>query len=163
VAVNCAAIPIEMAEAELFGYRRGAFSGALGDSSGYFRAAAGGTLLLDEIDELPLVLQTKLLRVVQSGAVTPLGETTPRNADVRFIAAGQSNLSESVRLGRFRADLYARLSGLTVWLPPLNERKEDVPGLFLRELERHGRAAESVDARLLEALCLYPWPQNIRE
>ena len=119
VAVNCAALPEGLAEGELFGYRRGAFTGAERASVGYFRGADAGTLLLDEVSDLPLVLQAKLLRVLEERAVQPLGETRPVPIDVRVVVAGQQPLMEVMRAGRFRADLLARLDGLTVRLPPL--------------------------------------------
>ena len=132
VAVNCAALPEALAEGELFGYRRGAFTGADRASPGFFRAADGGTLLLDEISDLPLALQAKLLRVLEQREVQPLGEARPVPIDVRVVVAGQQSLTESVRAGRFRADLLARLDGLTIQLPPLRQRREDVLPPFSR-------------------------------
>ena len=123
VAVNCAALPETLAEAELFGYRRGAFTGADKASAGYFRSAEGGTLLLDEVSDLPLPLQAKLLRVLEQREVHPLGETRPVPIDVRIVVAGQVPLLEAARAGRFRADLVGRLDGLTVRLPPLRDRR----------------------------------------
>ena len=123
VAVNCAALPEGLAEGELFGYRRGAFTGADRASPGFFRSAQGGTLLLDEVSDLPLPLQAKLLRVLQEGEVQPLGETRPVPVDVRIVVASQQPLMDAVREGRFRADLLARLDGITVRLPPLRQRK----------------------------------------
>ena len=164
VAVNCAALPSELAEAELFGHRKGAFTGAESNSPGLFRAAEGGSIFLDEILELPLALQAKLLRVVEDRRVRPLGETRDVPIDVRIIAATQEPLAEAVAEHRFRADLHARLDGLTLVLPPLRERREDVAPLFLEFLRRHagGRAIE-IEAKLIEALCLYDWPLNVRE
>jgi transcriptional regulator with PAS, ATPase and Fis domain len=164
VGVNCAAVPEAMAEAELFGYRRGAFTGADRGSTGHLRAADRGTLLLDEIGDLPLALQPKLLRALEQRAVVPLGESTPIPIDVRVVAATQEPLAKAVEEKRFRADLYARLDGLTVPLPPLRERSEDVPGLFAHMLARHlSGPLPSVDARLVEQLCLHDWPFNVRE
>jgi transcriptional regulator of acetoin/glycerol metabolism len=163
-AVNCAALPEGLAEGELFGYRRGAFTGADRASPGYFRGADGGTLLLDEVSDLPLVLQAKLLRILEERAVQPLGETRPVPIDVRVVVAGQQPLLEVMRAGRFRADLLARLDGLTVRLPPLRARREDVLPLFSRLLEVHGQGQPpAIDVELAERLCLHDWPFNVRE
>jgi DNA-binding NtrC family response regulator len=164
VAVNCAALPNTLAEAELFGYRKGAFTGADRAHAGYFRAAHGGTLLLDEVTDLPLELQGKLLRVIEQNEVHPLGESAPVAIDVRIIAATQIPLSQVVEQRRFRPDLCARLEGLTVSLPPLRARKEEIPYLFLHLLAEHsGGHPPSVEPRLIEQLCLYDWPYNVRE
>jgi transcriptional regulator of acetoin/glycerol metabolism len=164
VAVNCAALPEALAEGELFGYRRGAFTGADRASPGFFRSAEAGTLLLDEVSDLPLGLQAKLLRVLEQREVQPLGETRPVPIDVRVVVAGQQRLLESVRAGRFRADLLARLDGLTVRLPPLRQRREDVLPLFSRLLESLGRGqAPALESDLAERLCLHDWPFNVRE
>jgi transcriptional regulator with AAA-type ATPase domain len=164
VAVNCAALPQALAEGELFGYRRGAFTGAEQASTGYFRAAQGGTLLLDEVCELPLLLQAKLLRVIEQHEVHPLGEAKPVKLDVRVLAAAQEPLAEATAQGRFRADLFARLDGLTVRLPPLRERRAEIPYLFTRLLvEGSGARPPAVDVRVVERLCLYDWPFNVRE
>ena len=164
VAVNCAALPHALAEGELFGYRRGAFTGAEQASTGYFRAAQGGTLLLDEVCELPLLLQAKLLRVIEQQEVQPLGEAKPIKLDVRVLAAAQEPLAAAVEQGRFRADLFARLDGLTVRLPPLRERRAEIPYLFTRLLvEGSGARPPAVDVRVVERLCLYDWPFNVRE
>jgi transcriptional regulator with PAS, ATPase and Fis domain len=164
VAVNCAALPSELAEAELFGYRKGAFTGADANSPGLFRAAEGGSLFLDEILDLPMPLQAKLLRVLEERRVRALGETRDVAIDVRIIAATQEPLSEAVSDRRFRADLHARLDGLTLVLPPLRDRREDIAPLFLELVRQHaaGRAVE-VEPKLVEALCLYEWPLNVRE
>ena len=164
VAVNCAALPEALAEGELFGYRRGAFTGADRASPGFFRAADGGTLLLDEISDLPLALQAKLLRVLEEREVQPLGEPRPVPIDVRVVVAGQQSLMESVRAGRFRADLLARLDGLTVRLPPLRQRREDVLPLFSRLLDGVGRGrVPAVESDFAERLCVHDWPFNVRE
>jgi DNA-binding NtrC family response regulator len=164
VAVNCAALPEALAEGELFGYRRGAFTGADRASPGFFRGAEGGTLLLDEISDLPLALQAKLLRVLEQREVQPLGESRPVPIDVRVVVAGQQSLMESVRAGRFRADLLARLDGLTVRLPPLRARREDVLPLFSRLLERVGEGrAPAFETDVAERLCVHDWPFNVRE
>jgi transcriptional regulator of acetoin/glycerol metabolism len=164
VAVNCAALPEALAEGELFGYRRGAFTGADRASPGFFRAADGGTLLLDEISDLPLALQAKLLRVLEEREVQPLGEARPVPIDVRVVVAGQQSLMESVRAGRFRADLLARLDGLTVRLPPLRQRREDVLPLFLRLFDGVGRGrVPALESDFAERLCVHDWPFNVRE
>ena len=165
VAVNCAALPEAMAEGELFGYRRGAFSGAERAHAGFLRAAEGGTLLLDEIAELSLPIQAKLLRAVEQREVVPLGESTPVAIDVRFLAAAQSPLPQAVEEKRFRGDLLARLDGLTVRLPALRERVEEIPFLFAKLVEQHcGSAAPPrLDPLLVERLCAHDWPFNVRE
>jgi transcriptional regulator with PAS, ATPase and Fis domain len=163
-AVNCAALPEGLAEGELFGYRRGAFTGADRASAGFFRGAEGGTLLLDEVSDLPLALQAKLLRVLEEREVQPLGEIHPVPIDVRVVVAGQQPLIESVRAGRFRADLLARLDGLTVRLPPLRKRREDVLPLFSRLLEELGQGrVPAMESDFAERLCMHDWPFNVRE
>lgn len=164
VAVNCAALPESMAEAELFGCRKGAFTGADQARLGHLRSAHGGTLLLDEITELPLTVQAKLLRALEQRAVVPLGESMPIPVDIRIIAATQESLRGAVEQNRFRTDLWMRLNGLTIVLPPLRERSEDAPGLFEHLMPRVSGARTSViEARLVEQLCLYDWPGNVRE
>jgi DNA-binding NtrC family response regulator len=164
LAVNCGALPEQLAEAELFGYRRGAFTGAERASPGYFRAAHGGTLFLDELPELSPALQAKLLRVLEDGQVTGLGESTSVGVDVRVVSAGQKSLRDLVALGRMRQDLSARLSGLEVRIPTLAERRADVPRLFSQFLSQQtGGRPPAVEARLVEALCLHGWPENVRE
>ncbi len=153
-----------MAEAELFGYRKGAFSGAENSSVGHLRTAQGGTLLLDELAELPLGVQAKLLRVLQEKVVTPLGETRPLPLDVRIVSACQQRLERLVESKRLRQDLAARLSGATLELPPLRERRSDTGCLFAYFLGKlSGGRPPRVDAKLLERLLLYHWPNNIRE
>jgi len=165
VAFNCATVPRELFEGQLFGYRRGAFTGASSDQPGVIRAAAGGTLFLDEIGELPLDIQPKLLRFLENGEVFPLGERRPLRVDVRVLAATHRNLSELVRAGKFREDLYYRLQVVPIHVPPLRERREDVPVLarhFLRELSRQGEPPVlAPDA--LSALSAHSWPGNVRE
>lgn len=164
VAVNCAALPEGLAEAELFGYRRGAFTGAERASSGLFRSAGHGTLLLDEVSDLPLPLQAKLLRVLEQREVQPLGEMRPVSVDVRLVVAGQQSLARAAQEGRFRADLLARVEGVTVVLPPLRERREDVLPLFARLLAAHGTGAvPAVESDFVERLVLHDWPFNVRE
>jgi transcriptional regulator with AAA-type ATPase domain len=165
MAVNCAALPEALAEGELFGYRRGAFSGADRAHPGFLRAAQGGTLLLDEIADLTLPIQAKLLRAVEQREVVPLGESEPVAIDVRLLAAAQSPLRQAVDEKRFRGDLLARLDGLTVRLPALRERVEEVPYLFARLVEQHSGAAAPprLDPLLVESLCAHDWPFNVRE
>jgi transcriptional regulator with PAS, ATPase and Fis domain len=164
VAVNCAALPGHMAEAELFGYRKGAFTGADRASPGFFRAARGGTLFLDEVLELPADVQPKLLRVLQQREVLGLGETAPVPVDVAIVAAAQEPLASAVAAKRFRPDLQARLDGLTVVLPPLRERRDDIVPLFREFLHAHaGGRPPALDPKLAEALTLHDWPLNVRE
>ncbi|HWC04740.1 MAG TPA: sigma-54 dependent transcriptional regulator [Methylomirabilota bacterium] len=167
VAVNCAAIPEELFESELFGYRRGAFTGATEPRRGHFQLASGGTLLLDEIAEMPLGLQSKLLRALEEKKVTPIGAERPVDVDVRFIATTNRDLRESVEKGSFRRDLYYRLSVLPIRVPPLRERREDLPLLAQHFLAESGRrckkAACTLSPGALEALMRYPWPGNVRE
>ena len=164
VGVNCATIQPELAEAALFGYRKGAFTNADRAAIGLFRAANGGTLLLDEVIDLPLAVQAKLLRALEEQEVVPLGETEPVKVDVRVLVATQQSLGQAVSERRFRADLLARLDGLTVVLPPLRERREDIAPLFLRFIQdRSGGNPQRVDPKLIEQLLLYDWPMNVRE
>jgi transcriptional regulator of acetoin/glycerol metabolism len=164
VAINCAALPESLAESELFGHRKGAFTGADREGVGHLRAADGGTLFLDEIADLPLSTQTKLLRAVEQGAVQPVGETRAVQVDFRIVAAAQRPLPEAVARGAFRLDLFTRLNGLSICLPDLNGRTGDIPGLFMHFLrEKSAGSPPKVDARLLEQLCLYVWPGNVRE
>jgi two-component system, NtrC family, response regulator AtoC len=165
IAVNCAALPEALAEGELFGYRKGAFTSADHASPGLFQAAHGGTLFLDEVSDLSSAIQPKLLRVLEQKEVTPLGETRPIPIDVRIVVATQKPLASLVEDKRFRADLMARLSGLHVRLLPLGSRLEDVPHLFTRLLKAKSgsRGAPAVDAAVVERLCCHRWPLNIRE
>jgi DNA-binding NtrC family response regulator len=164
LAVNCAALPAQLAEAELFGYRRGAFTGAERASVGYFRSAHGGTLFLDEMPELSPALQAKLLRVVEDGQVLGLGETSAVKVDVRIVSACQRTPNDLVSAGQVREDLAARLAAVTVQLPSLADRRADIAPLFAQFLARHcGGRPPGVEGRLVEALCLHDWPQNVRE
>lgn len=164
VAVNCAALPVELAESQLFGHKKGAFSGAKDASIGLFRAADRGTIFLDEILELPPVLQPKLLRALEQREVLPLGETKPASIDVRVVVATQESLENAVEEGRFRQDLFARLDGLTITLPPLRERREDIAPLLIHFLREHtGGRPPALDAKLVDTLCVYDWPLNVRE
>jgi two-component system, NtrC family, response regulator HydG len=167
VKINCAAIPSELLESELFGYRRGAFTGAMGDKKGLFEVAAGGSLLLDEIGEMPTHLQVKLLRVLQDREFMPLGSTTHVKADFRLICATNIDPMEQVRTGRLRKDLYFRLNTISVELPPLRERRVDIPLLAHRFLEqfseRHGRTLRGFEPPAMRALERHAWPGNVRE
>jgi transcriptional regulator with PAS, ATPase and Fis domain len=164
-AVNCAALPENLVEGELFGYRRGAFTGADRNNPGYFRRADRGTLLLDEINELRLGVQAKLLRVLQEGQVVPLGDSAPVDVDVRIVVAAQAPMAQEVAAGRFREDLYMRLQGLEIELPPLRQRAVDVAALFMGFVREYsaGGAPPRVEGKLIESLCLYAWPGNVRE
>ncbi len=162
-AVNCAAIPGNLLESELFGYKRGAFSGADRDKPGLIKSADGGTLLLDEIGDMPLEAQAKLLRVLQSKEVYPLGATAPEQVDVRIVCATHRDLARLQKSGKFREDLFARLNEYQLRLPPLRERKEDVFMLVRAFLARHGGAALGVSFPFMTALLNYDWPYNVRE
>ena len=167
VHVNCAALPESLAESELFGHVRGAFSGAMSDRPGRFEAAEGGTLFLDEVGELPLAIQAKLLRTLQNGEIQRLGADRPHKVDVRVIAATNRNLRDHVQEGSFRADLYHRLSVYPIPIPPLRERGNDVLLLAGRFLElnraRLGLRSLRLSAAANEVLCRYSWPGNVRE
>jgi two-component system response regulator FlrC len=165
-AINCAAIPETMLEAMLFGWERGAFTGAHGAHPGKFEQAQGGTLLLDEISEIPMSLQAKLLRVLQEREVERLGARTAISLDVRIVATTNRRLREEVAAGRFREDLYYRLSVFPITLLPLRQRREDVLPLAMRLLAAHCRAGERIPALLPSAaqlLLTYGWPGNVRE
>jgi transcriptional regulator with PAS, ATPase and Fis domain len=165
VAINCASVPETLLESELFGYRKGAFTGAQGNKPGLFVAANTGVLFLDEIGDLPLMLQAKLLGVIERRCLTPLGATEEVRLDVKLLAATNRNLEEMVTSGTFRRDLYYRLSGLTFHVPSLRERKEDIPLLLRLFLERSGliRATEALPPELVQNFIAYDWPGNIRE
>jgi len=167
VKVNCASIPADLLESELFGHEKGAFTGAIAQRIGRFEAADGGTLFLDEIGELPLHLQTKLLRVVQEQEFERVGGTRTIKVDVRIVAATNRDLKAMVGENRFRADLYYRLAVFPLSVPPLRERREDIAMLtryFVRKhAQRMGRNIESIPMHALEALTNYDWPGNIRE
>lgn len=164
-AVNCAALPEQLVEAELFGYRKGAFTGATSDQVGRLRAADGGTLLLDELLDLPVRVQPKLLRALEQREVTPLGGTSTVTIDVRLVCATQEPLAELVARGQFRSDLQARLEGVVVHLPPLRERREEVLFLFLKLWARTSgaRTVPKLSPRFVERLCTHDWPLNVRE
>jgi DNA-binding NtrC family response regulator len=162
-AVNCAAIPANLMESELFGYKRGAFSGAERDKPGLIRAAHRGTLLLDEIGDMPLDAQAKLLRVIQSKEVLPLGATQAERVDVRVVSATHRDLKRLQNEGRFREDLFARLNEYQLRLPPLHERKEDVYALVRAFLVRHGRPELTPSVPFMVALVHHDYPYNVRE
>ncbi|MCA9597542.1 MAG: sigma 54-dependent Fis family transcriptional regulator [Myxococcales bacterium] len=162
-AVNCAAIPGPLLESELFGYKRGAFSGADRDKPGLIRLAHGGTLLLDEIGDMPLEAQAKLLRVLQAKEVFPLGATAPEQVDVRIVCATHRDLWRLQKGGSFREDLFARLNEYQLRLPPLRDRKEDVYMLVRTFLARHGGTALRPTFAFMIALLHYDWPYNVRE
>jgi two-component system, NtrC family, response regulator AtoC len=166
IAVNCAAFPETLLEAELFGHERGAFTGAVKRRDGRFKAADGGTLLLDEIAEVPLPAQAKLLRVLQEGTVEPLGTNESTRVDVRIISATHRNLRERIKEGRFREDLYYRLNVLDIEIPPLRERRGDLPLLlqyFLGRFTPPGKPIPSISPRAWAVLSQYAFPGNVRE
>jgi len=165
VAINCASVPDTLLESELFGYRKGAFTGADRNKPGLFQVADGGVLLLDEIGDLPLALQAKLLGVLESRKVMPLGGSTEVAIDVILVAATNRNLEAMVEAGTFRRDLYYRLSGITIHLPPLRERKGDIPLLLDRFMRQRGllRPEQKLPAELVRHFVAYDWPGNIRE
>jgi transcriptional regulator with GAF, ATPase, and Fis domain len=167
IKLNCAALPATLIEAELFGREKGAYTGAVSTQIGRFEAANGSTIFLDEIGELPLALQSKLLRVLQESQFERLGSTKPIDVDVRVIAATNRNLAEEVKEGRFREDLYYRLNVFPVSVPPLRERKEDIPALVRAMVQEFGKllgkAIEKIPKKDMDALESYHWPGNIRE
>jgi two-component system response regulator AtoC len=167
VPVNCGAIPEALLESELFGHRKGAFTDAHRDKPGRFEEASGGTLFLDEIGDLPLALQVKLLRALQEQEIRPLGSTSDVKVDVRVVAATMRNLSEEVAAGRFREDLYYRLNVFPIHLPPLRERKEEIPALvelFVAKTNRKlGTRIRGVSPEAMQLLMEHSWPGNVRE
>ncbi len=167
VALNCGAVSDTLLDSQLFGHRRGAFTGAVADHEGVFQAAHGGTLFLDEIADIPAGLQVKFLRAIQEREVTPLGTTRPIKVDVRLVAATNRDLAAEVHAGNFRADLYYRLNVVQIPLPPLRERREDIPLLAAHYVERYARqfnvAPKKIQPEALAQLEAYDWPGNIRE
>jgi DNA-binding NtrC family response regulator len=167
IPINCAAIPETLIEAELFGYKRGSFTGATIDSKGKFETADGGTLFLDEISQMPLPLQPKLLRVLQEQEIVRIGESNPRKIDVRIIAATNQNLEKMVEQGTFREDLYFRLAVVPVSIPPLRTRREDIPLLInhfcRRAKEKHGFESLKMGREVINVLSNYLFPGNVRE
>jgi transcriptional regulator with GAF, ATPase, and Fis domain len=167
VTVNCTALSPTLMESELFGHRRGAFTGAIKDKIGLFEKAAGGTIFLDEIGDMSLEMQAKLLRVLQTGEIKPVGDVTTRRVQVRIIAATNRDLEAAIRRGEFRADLFYRFNTFTITLPPLRERAEDIPILlahFLRKAEaKVNKKVERVSPEAIQCLKDYSWPGNLRE
>jgi Nif-specific regulatory protein len=167
VTQNCAALPENLLESELFGHRRGAFTGATEDKKGLFEIADGGTLFLDEVTEMPLSLQSKLLRVLQEGEIRPVGATQPKHVSVRIVAASNRNLDKEVAAGRFREDLYYRLKVFPLRVPPLRERRDDVPLLAAAFLNRYANEFQKpvggLTQQATELLAAYDWPGNVRE
>jgi DNA-binding NtrC family response regulator len=167
VPVNCAALTVSLAESQLFGHEKGAFTGAAGSSYGVFRAAEGGIVFLDEVGEMPLELQPKLLRVLQQREVTPVGASHPVQVDVQIIAATNRNLEQEVIAGRFREDLYYRLNMVELRVPPLRDRLEDLPDFiefFSHQFaRRYDRPVWRPDAETLRQFCEFNWPGNIRQ
>jgi Nif-specific regulatory protein len=167
VAVNCGAFTESLLESELFGYRKGAFTGANTDKRGLFAAANGGTIFLDEIGDTPLTMQVKLLRVLERGEFIPVGDTEPQKVDTRIISATHKDLLGEVRAGRFREDLYYRLNAFPIQVPPLRDRRDDIPLLvthFLKRLaEGWGKRPATATREALQCLVRYSWPGNVRE
>jgi two-component system NtrC family response regulator len=163
VAINCAAIPRDLLESELFGHVKGAFTGAVRDKTGKFQLAEGGTLFLDEVGELPLELQPKLLRALQEKEVEAVGGTKIQKLDVRIVSATNLNIDKAIADGTFREDLYYRLSVIPIHLPPLRERRDDIPLLIRYFCGKHGSEKISFAKDALNALVMYPWPGNVRE
>lgn len=167
ISINCSAIPEGLLESELFGYKKGAFTGAVADKLGLIPLAHEGTFFLDEIGDMPQNLQTKLLKVLETGEVYPLGDTKPRVVDIRLVAATNADLEQRVKEGRFREDLYYRLNVIELRIPPLRERKEDVEILAKHFLDKfaevHKKDIKGLDRQALAALIAYPWPGNVRE
>jgi DNA-binding NtrC family response regulator len=167
ISINCAAIPETLLEAELFGYKKGAFTGAVADKKGLIELANGGTLFLDEIGDLPLGLQAKLLKFLETYEFIPLGDVQKKKVDIRLISATNKNLEELIEEGKFREDLYYRLSVIEIKIPPLRERKEDIPVLVYYFLEQaskqHNKKIKGITNEALSYLLNYDWPGNIRE
>lgn len=165
--INCGAIPETLLESQLFGHTKGAFTGATGSQEGLFQRARGGTIFLDEIGEMPLLLQVKLLRVIEEKEVLPLGATNPLKVDVRILAATNRNLKQEVEKGQFREDLYYRLNVIGLSLPPLRDRREDIPLLVEYLMQRNNRelkkAYNGVDNQAMKLLMSLPWRGNVRE
>jgi DNA-binding NtrC family response regulator len=164
---NCTSATRELADSQLFGHRRGSFTGAIADQAGVLRTAVGGTLFLDEIGDLPLDVQPKLLRFLEQGEVLPVGDTRPQRVDVRVVAATNADLESRVSDGKFREDLFYRLSVIRIHVPPLRERREEIPHLstfFLRDAcERLAKPGVRLTAETLDIFDTFPWPGNVRQ
>jgi len=164
---NCTSATRELADSQLFGHRRGSFTGAIADQAGVLRTAVGGTLFLDEVGDLPLDVQPKLLRFLEQGEVLPVGDTRPQRVDVRVVAATNADLESRVSAGKFREDLFYRLSVIRLHVPPLRERREEIPHLstfFLRDAsERLGKPGVRLTAETLDIFDAFPWPGNVRQ
>jgi sigma-54 specific flagellar transcriptional regulator A len=166
VAVNCGAIPAELLESELFGHKKGSFTGAISDHVGRVQSAHAGTLFLDEIGDMPMAMQVKLLRVLQEKVVVPVGSNKPIHVDIRVIAATHRNLEEEIKAGRFRADLYYRINVVPVCVAPLRERREEVPALvahFAKIFAADKSTTLTLDGKFLRVMKTYDWPGNVRE
>jgi two-component system response regulator HydG len=167
ITLNCAALPESLAESELFGHKKGAFTGAVGNQVGRLQAADGGTVFLDEVDSLPLALQAKLLRFLETGEIQPVGETHTSNVDVRIIAATNSSLQDKIQKGEFRRDLYYRLNVVPLEIPPLRERMGDIQLLLQHFMghfaEEHKLPAATFSKIALARLSAHAWPGNVRE
>jgi Nif-specific regulatory protein len=167
ITINCGAMSPELLESELFGHKKGSFTGAVSDKPGLFETASGGTLFLDEIGDMPMPLQVKLLRALQEGEIRRVGENTVRNVDVRVIAATNRDLSEDIEAGRFRQDLYYRLNVVPITIPPLGERKEDILPLTLHFLEKYAAKMDKgkigIEPDSMKLILTNPWPGNVRE
>lgn len=167
VTINCAALPENLLESELFGYKKGAFTGAIKDKEGLFKVADGGTFFLDEVGNTSMAIQVKLLRVIEDKIVTPVGDTKPIQVDVRLIAATNADLEAEAKTGRFREDLFYRLNVLPINIPPLRDRKDDIPLLaehFVQKFAaRNSKELDGFDSNALKALEEYNWPGNVRE
>ena len=167
LSVNCPALPASLIESELFGHEKGAFTGAMSQRRGRFELADSGTLFLDEVGELPLELQGKLLRVLQTGEFQRLGGTETLHADVRLIAATNRDLPRAIERGEFREDLYYRINKFPITLPPLRERKGDIPLLAEHFVHKHagrlGKKVDAISAWMIRELLAYSWPGNVRE
>jgi transcriptional regulator with PAS, ATPase and Fis domain len=167
VTINCAALQETLLESELFGHRRGSFTGAVRDSPGVFRAASGGVVFLDEVAEMPARMQAKLLRVLEQEEVIPVGDTFPIKVDVRILSATNRDLKEAVEEGTFREDLYYRLSAFPIRVPALRDRREDIPLLASRFVsaaaERHEKRIAGIDAASVAQLTNFDWPGNVRQ
>lgn len=167
ITINCAALPESLVESELFGHRKGAFTGAIGANMGRFQAAAGGTVFLDEVDSLPIAVQAKLLRFLETGEIQPVGDTLTTNIDVRIVAATNANLQEKINRGEFRRDLYYRLNVVPLEIPPLRQRMGDIDLLlkhFILQFSRaHDLPRPTISKPALSRLAAYSWPGNVRE